>query len=51
MGKLDGNSIDDKHYLSRIQQFAYHLYPLWLYDKKNIKFKEKIIDLTLALQN
>lgn len=41
----------DKEYLSRAQQFAYHLYSLWFYDNREIKHKEKLIDLTLSLQN
>lgn len=44
-------SDSDKEYISRAQQFAYHLYPLWLYDNREIKYKEKLIDLTLSLQN
>lgn len=43
-------SDDDMVYLSRAQQFAYHLYPLWLYDKKPIPYMEKLIDLTLKTQ-
>jgi len=43
-------SDDDMHYLSRTQQFAYHLYPLWLYDKRPIQHINKLIDLTLKTQ-
>ncbi len=41
---------DDPKYLSRAQQFAYHLYPLWLYDKRDIRYINEIIDLTLKNQ-
>jgi len=41
---------DDINYLSRTQQFAYHLYSLWLYDKRPINYAHKLIDLTLKIQ-
>ena len=41
---------DDMEYLSRAQQFAYHLYPIWLYDGRTIKDMDKLIDLTLKTQ-
>ncbi|OQB68977.1 MAG: hypothetical protein BWX91_00744 [Spirochaetes bacterium ADurb.Bin133] len=37
--------------LSRTVQFAYHLYPLFLYDNYQINLKEKIIDNVLKTQN
>jgi hypothetical protein len=41
---------EDIAFLSRTQQFAYHLYALWLYDQRPIKYAEKLIDLTLRTQ-
>ena len=46
-----GYFVDSIDNLSRSQQFAYHLYPLWLYDKRPIKHTENLIDLTLKTQN
>ena len=47
-GNID---ISDVNELSRVQQVAYHLYILYLYDKKEIQYREKIIDLNLKLQS
>ena len=44
-------NIDDKNELSRMVQFAYHLFPIYFYDSIDIGNKEKIIDLTLKTQN
>ena len=41
----------DRNELSRVQQVAYHLYILYLYDNKKIELSEKIIDLNLNLQS
>ena len=41
---------NDPVYLSRVQQFAYHLYSLWIYDGRKIMQMEKLIDLSLGLQ-
>jgi len=49
-GSWGYGSDDDIDYLSRTQQFAYHLYPLWLYDKRSIKYIDKLINLTLKTQ-
>jgi hypothetical protein len=49
-GSWGYGSDDDMMFLSRTQQFAYHLYPLWLYDKKPIKYIDRLIDLTLKTQ-
>lgn len=43
--------IKDAYKLSRSIQFAYHLYRLYFYDNKDIKFKDKILNLTLKTQN
>lgn len=37
--------------LSRCIQFAYHLYRLFFYDKKEIKYSDKIIKLVIKNQN
>ena len=42
---------DTAEKLSRAVQCAYHIYPLFLYDKRDIPYKEKIIDNVLATQN
>ncbi len=42
---------DDKGEMSRMVQFAYHLFPLYFYDSIEIGNKEKIIDCTLRTQN
>lgn len=47
-GKYDIMNPDD---LSRCIQFAYHLFPLFLYDDNNIQHKEIIIDLAIKNQN
>jgi hypothetical protein len=49
-GSWGYGSDDDMMFLSRTQQFAYHLYPVWLYDKRPIKHIDKLIDLTLKTQ-
>lgn len=43
--------IGNKTDLSRMVQFAYHLFPIFFYDSIDIGNKEKIIDLTLKTQN
>jgi prenyltransferase beta subunit len=47
-GKCDVENPDE---LSRTIQFSYHLYMLYIYDKKEIKAKNKIVELTLKTQN
>lgn len=44
-------NISDKYELSRAVQFAYHLLRLYFYDNREIKYRDKIIDLTLRTQN
>lgn len=44
-------NLDNKADLSRMVQFAYHLFPMYFYDKIDIKNKERIIDLVLRTQN
>jgi len=41
----------NKDELSRMVQFAYHLFPMYFYDSLDIGNKDKIIDLTLQTQN
>lgn len=43
--------ISNKYELSRAVQFAYHLLRLYFYDNREIKYGNKIIDLTLKTQN
>ncbi|TWU17104.1 hypothetical protein Pla52o_54420 [Novipirellula galeiformis] len=47
-GEMDLNNPTD---LSRAIQFAYHLYPLFLYDNDPIPYPDSLIDNTLATQN
>ena len=47
-GKCDVENPDE---LSRTIQFSYHLYMLYFHDKKEIKTKNKIFELTLKTQN
>jgi hypothetical protein len=49
-GSWGYGSDNDMQYLSRAQQFAYHLYPMWLYDNRPIKYIKELIDLTLLTQ-
>ena len=49
-GSWGYGSDNDMVFLSRTQQFAYHLYPLWIYDNRSIKHVEKLIDLSLQTQ-
>jgi hypothetical protein len=49
-GSWGYGSDDDMEYLSRAQQFAYHLYPIWFYDNRPVRYLEKLIDLTLKTQ-
>lgn len=44
-------NLEDKDELSRMVQFAYHLFPIFFYDSIDIDNKEKIIDFTLKTQN
>ena len=44
-------NIDNRHHRSRMVQFAYHLFPLFLYDRQSLDYPEKIIDLALKTQN
>lgn len=46
-GNID---ITNKEEYSRIQQIAYHLYVLWLYDNREILYPNKLIDLCLNNQ-
>ncbi|MFC1695075.1 hypothetical protein ACFL1C_02935 [Pseudomonadota bacterium] len=47
-GKWDTSN---PHHLSRMVQFAYHLYPLFLYDGKDLPNMNEVISLTLQTQN
>jgi hypothetical protein len=42
---------DSAEKLSRAVQGAYHIYPLFFYDKREVPYQEKIIDNVLATQN
>jgi prenyltransferase beta subunit len=44
-------NVDDKDDLSRMVQFAYHLFPIYFYDSIDIDNKEMVIDYTLQTQN
>lgn len=49
---LWGNLVaNDAQAVSRAVQFAYHLYPVFLYDDERLPYAEKAIDLTLKTQN
>lgn len=43
--------VGDPYQLSRMVQFAYHLYPLFLYDKKSLGYPGRIVDHVLKTQN
>lgn len=42
---------DNPHHTSQVVQSAYHIYPLFFYDQRDIPFKEKAVDLLLSTQN
>lgn len=44
-------NLDNRHHRSRMVQFAYHLYPLFLYDRQPLDHPEKIVDQVLKTQN
>jgi len=44
-------NIEDPYQLSRTAQFAYHILMAYFYDKREIKYKERIVELTLRTQN
>ncbi len=46
-----GKTPTTKYELSRTVQFAYHLLMPYFYDKKEISFSDKILELTLKTQN
>lgn len=47
-----GNLPTDTPYnISQVVQGAYHIYPLFFYDRRDLPFKEKAIDLLLSSQN
>lgn len=50
-GMWGNYNISDKKELSRMVQFAYHLFTFFFYDGIDLKNKERIIDLTLKTQN
>jgi len=50
-GLWGGFDINDQNELSRMIQFAYHLFPMYFYDSIEIGSKEKIIDYALRTQN
>ena len=58
IGKINPNTgmwgscnLEDSNELSRMVQFAYHLFLLFFYDNIDLGYKEKIIDYTLKTQN
>ncbi len=44
-------NIDNIDHCSRMVQFAYHLFPLFLYDRQPLDYPKKIVDLVLNTQN
>ncbi len=44
-------NIDKPQHRSRMVQFAYHLFPLFLYDRQPLDYPEKIVDLVLKTRN
>ena len=44
-------NIQNPEHRSRMVQFAYHLFPLFLYDKQELEYPDKIINLVLKTQN
>jgi len=44
-------NIEDPYQLSRTVQFAYHILMAYFYDKREIKYKDRIVELTLRTQN
>lgn len=42
---------DNPNQLSQIVQGAYHIYPLFFYDNRDLPYKDKAIDLLLKTQN
>lgn len=42
---------DNPYHISQVVQGAYHIYPLFFYDQRDIPFIEKAIDLLLSTQN
>ncbi len=47
-GRFD---VQDPDQRSRMVQFAYHLFPLFFYDKLQIKHPDKVVQIVLATQN
>ncbi|MFM6474344.1 MAG: hypothetical protein ACKPGH_12755, partial [Dolichospermum sp.] len=43
--------VNNPYQLSRMVQFAYHLFPLFFYDKIPIKYPDRIVKYVLATQN
>jgi hypothetical protein len=50
-GMWGGQPDDNPNQLSQIVQGAYHIYPLFFYDNRDLPYKEKAIDLLLKTQN
>jgi len=44
-------AVQDPTQRSRMVQFAYHLFPLFFYDKMPIQYPEKVVEIVLATQN
>lgn len=42
---------DNPYHISQVVQGAYHIYPLFFYDQRDIPFEDKAIDLLLSTQN
>jgi hypothetical protein len=47
-GDFSGNNADQR---SQVVQGAYHIYPLFFFDNRDIPYKDKAIDLLLKTQN
>lgn len=44
-------NVDDPHQRSRMVQFAYHLFPLFFFDKQKLEHPDLIVDHVLKTQN
>lgn len=50
-GMWGGLPTDTPYNISQVVQGAYHIYPLFFYDRRDLPVKEKAIDLLLSTQN
>lgn len=44
-------NVNDQHQRSRMVQFAYHLFPIFFFDKLKLEHSDLIVDLVLKTQN